>query len=177
MGHFRFVGELFNCGVIRTDTVLEIIAWLLRIAVPENKHAGVDRNRLEALCMLLETSGPSLEREPATRELVRQTSCFDTLEALIQEENADHRTLSFRFKFMILDLLEFRSAGWKSTSILQKRRKLAATTLEQIRREAAGKENGNSDGQGRKNGGKQGRRRKIRFQADPRRFEGRRDPG
>lgn len=98
LGNVRFIGELFNVNLITTKTVLGCVIGLLDLFEAEN-----NQDRLEGACLLLLTGGASFERS----KLLEETNMiYDRLDRISQMD------ISSKNKFKIMDLKEYRQAGW-----------------------------------------------------------------
>lgn len=143
--HLRFCGELYILGILSIDEITGFMECMSRMAGLSNRSTNptnsIQNIRLEALCILLETIGWKLELPPLSSNLERM-ECWATLVELIQVGNTQddqelfRRFLSTRLRFMVVDLLELRSQGWRRVGPLQQRKRLVAKALSQIRVEA-----------------------------------------
>lgn len=100
LGNVRFIGELFNVNLITTKTILECVVGLLDLFEKEN-----NQDKLEGACLLLSTGGASFER---SKLLESTNQIYERLEKISQME------ISSKNKFKIMDLKEFRQAGWNN---------------------------------------------------------------
>ena len=100
LGNVRFIGELFNVNLITTNTILECVVGLLDLFEREN-----NQDKLEGACLLLSTGGASFER---SKLLESTNKIYERLEKITQME------ISSKNKFKIMDLKEFRQAGWSN---------------------------------------------------------------
>mmetsp|Transcript_6347 Transcript_6347/g.16018 ORF Transcript_6347/g.16018 Transcript_6347/m.16018 type:complete len:752 (+) Transcript_6347:415-2670(+) len=114
LGNVEFIGELFKVELVEVQDVSMCMDKLLE-AIKTNQE------QIQPLCKLLEGVGKLLEEKD--KEAV--DSYFAALNEL-----ADGGTLNSRFKFMIMDLIDVRSKGWKA------RREVAGPKmLEEIQKE------------------------------------------
>lgn len=139
VGHYQFIGELFNHGAIDVAFMVQNIEWLLRTtsAATLPLEREISLMRLEGLCVQLETCGPKVEKESAAADVLER--CWDRIKALVQTSSEGQEGgevclhhLCFRMRFLLLDLLEYRATGWEATRLVKQRRKLVAATLDQI---------------------------------------------
>ena len=100
-GNVHFIGELFNCGLLRVRAVIEACFDHL-ITSPEN----ADDEKTEALCKLLTTVGPKMFDNTRFSEILE-----DTMEKVT--ELADAPKLTSRVRFAVKDLLELAQNMWK----------------------------------------------------------------
>lgn len=89
---------------------------------------GADEESLECLCTLLRTIGGQLEEECQKRGKVKEhlEPYFNRLKGVVQSKQT-----SSRVRFMIQDVLDMRSKGWKLRSIQD----TGPKTIDQIHKE------------------------------------------
>mmetsp|Transcript_26515 Transcript_26515/g.57477 ORF Transcript_26515/g.57477 Transcript_26515/m.57477 type:complete len:345 (+) Transcript_26515:101-1135(+) len=141
--HLRFCGELYMLGVLSIEEITGFIESMSRMAGLSSRStsptSSIQNIRLESYCVLLETIGWKLELPPLSSNLERM-ECWTSLVELIRvgntQDDQELRFLSTRLRFMVVDLLELRSKGWRRVGPLQQRKKLVAKALSQIRVEA-----------------------------------------
>jgi len=98
LGNMRFIGELFNIGLISEKIMHAVIVELLRdVTSPEEEE-------IESLSNLFRTVGPKLDTPAAVKQL---DSYVGRMQALTL-----NLTLSTRIRFMILDRLDERKRKW-----------------------------------------------------------------
>lgn len=101
LGNVRFIGELFNVNLITAKIILDCVNCLIDSFERENNE-----DKLEGACVLLLTGGPSFER---SKLKISTDEIYQRLENI--EKNA---SISSKNKFKLIDLQEFRAAGWKN---------------------------------------------------------------
>lgn len=98
LGNMRFIGELFNVGLITERIMHAVIVELLRDVVnPEEEE-------IESLCRLVTTVGPKLDTPAAAKHVESYLARMHQLTA--------NTILSTRVRFMVLDVLDLRKARW-----------------------------------------------------------------
>lgn len=100
-GNVHFIGELFNCGLLRVRAVIEACFDHL-ITSPEN----ADDEKTEALCKLLTTVGPKMYDNTRFSEILENT--MEKVDRL-----ADAPKLTSRVRFAVKDLLELAQNMWR----------------------------------------------------------------
>ncbi len=98
LGNMRFIGELFNVGLLPEKIMHAVIQELLRdIETPEEEE-------VESFCKLFTTVGPKLDIPAAVKQI----------EAYLHRMNllATNKLLSTRVRFMVLDVLDLRKVKW-----------------------------------------------------------------
>lgn len=113
LGNLKFVGELFKLGVISEIIIVECLLGLVEQPLPGEEE-------LESLAKLLRTT--------ATKLNVKK--CAAALEKLFGriEELSCNPQLSSRSKFILLDLIDERAAGWDATAIAAMKKKAATSS-------------------------------------------------
>lgn len=98
LGNMRFIGELFNVGLITERIMHAVIQELLRDVVsPEEEE-------VESFCRLITTVGPKLDTPAAAKQIESYLARMHQLTA--------NMSLSTRVRFMVLDVLDLRRARW-----------------------------------------------------------------
>jgi hypothetical protein len=157
IGSKRFVGELYNAGVLSLDEVMSMMDGLMehtQLTTPEATE--VDELPLEALCVLLDTCGKLLDEITPVPDNLRQ--CWEILRSFLDEGQNQGRKASFRMKYMVLDLLELRGLHWHPVRYgARRRREMVPKPLLDLA--------GNADDTGKNNarGSKGASRSKVHF--------------
>ncbi|KAL4880683.1 hypothetical protein BJY04DRAFT_69896 [Aspergillus karnatakaensis] len=119
LGLVKFIGELYKLGMLTERIMHECVKKLV-------DYEGIpDEAEVESLTSLLRTIGASLdasEKGPAMMD-----AYFARINLMVQTPN-----LPSRLRFMLLDIIDLRSAHWKS-----KDSDKGPKTIQQIREEAA----------------------------------------
>lgn len=98
LGNMRFIGELFNVGLLPEKIMHAVIVELLRnISDPEEEE-------VESFCKLFTTVGPKLDTVAAQRQIESYLGRMTQL--------TTNTILSTRVRFMILDVLDLRKVKW-----------------------------------------------------------------
>ncbi|KAL3896629.1 MAG: hypothetical protein SGCHY_003946, partial [Lobulomycetales sp.] len=111
LGNIRFVGELFKLRII-TEKVMHACVKSLLTNVTDPEEESV-----ESLCKLMSTIGSYLDTQTAVDHM---TTYFDRIAILAKNE-----VLPSRIRFMLLDLIDMRNAGWRDRKGATGRKKLA----------------------------------------------------
>ena len=101
-GNVRFIGELFNCGLLRMGTVIQACFDHL-ITPPDN----ADDEKTEALCKLLTTVGKTMFNNAHFSSLLEEI--MTKIEPL-----AESLSLTIRVRFAVRDLLDLAENDWES---------------------------------------------------------------
>lgn len=101
-GNVQFIGELFNCGLLRVPAVIKASFDHL-ITPPEN----ADDEKTEALCKLLTTVGKTMHDNPKFSDLLEET--VSRIEVLEKSP-----TLTSRVRFAVSDLIDLAENMWQS---------------------------------------------------------------
>lgn len=119
LGLVQFIGELYKLGMLTERIMHECVHKLV-------DYKGIpDEAEVESLCKLLRTIGANLDNTDKGRPMM------DAYFARIQNM-VDLPELPSRIKFLLMDVVDLRKAGWRGkTSGLA-----APKTLEEIRAEA-----------------------------------------
>lgn len=98
LGNMRFIGELFNAGLIGEKIMHAVIAELLRdIQNPEEEE-------IESFCKLFTCVGPKLDIPLAAKQIESYLARMTLL--------TQNTILSTRVRFMVLDVLDLRRKKW-----------------------------------------------------------------
>lgn len=98
LGNMRFIGELFNVGLLPEKIMHAVIVELLRnVSDPEEEE-------VESFCRLFTTVGPKLDTVAAQRQIESYLGRMTQL--------TTNTVLSTRVRFMILDVLDLRKVKW-----------------------------------------------------------------
>lgn len=101
-GNVQFIGELFNCGLLRFKDVIQSCFDTL---ITDADHA--DDEKTEALCKLLTTVGKTMYDNPRFSDLLENT--MDKIAPLCES-----KSLTSRVRFAVRDLIELAEGMWKS---------------------------------------------------------------
>lgn len=93
LGNISFIGHLYNQGLLREQIIHNCIQDLL---------SSTEEEEIECCCKMITTSGHILDTEQAQKVM---NAYFRRLKEL--SEN-----MPSRIKFMIMDLIDLRTAGW-----------------------------------------------------------------
>mmetsp|Transcript_26178 Transcript_26178/g.42903 ORF Transcript_26178/g.42903 Transcript_26178/m.42903 type:complete len:284 (+) Transcript_26178:412-1263(+) len=122
LGNIRFLGELFNRGMLSEDVMLQHIESLIGQNIVEES--------IECLCKLLATSGSTMDRQ--SKSALSGKHFLDTLFRRIGGMSVDS-SLSSRIRFMLQDTIDLRSNSW-----MPRRKQETAKTIGEVRAEAEG---------------------------------------
>ncbi|KAL2134193.1 hypothetical protein VTI74DRAFT_814 [Chaetomium olivicolor] len=118
LGLVQFIGELYKLGMLTERIMHECVRKLL-------EFTGVpDESEIESLTKLLRTIGANLDSQEKGRQMMQ--AYFARIETIIEIPK-----LPSRLKFMLMDVVDLRQAGWVS-----KEQNKGPKTLEEIRAEA-----------------------------------------
>ncbi|KAH8703655.1 hypothetical protein BGW36DRAFT_393925 [Talaromyces proteolyticus] len=119
LGLVKFIGELYKLGMLTERIMHECVKKLV-------DYEGIpDEAEVESLTSLLRTIGASLDVSEKGHAMM--DAYFARISMMMETPN-----LPSRLKFMLLDVLDLRSAGWRS-----KDGDKGPKTLSEIREEAA----------------------------------------
>lgn len=111
-GNVRFIGELFNVGLISPKVILLCVHDLLNVeyrgfeSIDIGEHEFLEEN-LVGTCILLETGAVKLEHPKMAAWTAKIYSFLDKLR--------ERHTLSSKLKFMLMNLVEERWAKRRAT--------------------------------------------------------------
>lgn len=118
LGLVRFIGELFKLSMLTERIMHNCIKKLLHNATdPEEEE-------IESLCKLVTTVGRQLDTEKARGHI---DIYFQRMQQMSKSES-----INSRMRFMILDVIEMRAAGWKG-----KQESAGPKSIAQIHEDAA----------------------------------------
>ena len=117
-GNIQFIGELFNCGLLRKPDVIKACFDHL-ITPPEN----ADEEKTEAICKLLHTVGETMYYNGVFSQLMQEA--VEKIEPL-----ANTKTITMRVRFAVRDLIDLAQNMWKSDQ-KDKLEKLSNMRMEQ----------------------------------------------
>lgn len=118
LGLVQFIGELFKLGMLTERIMHECVHKLV-------DYKGVpDEAEIESLCKLLRTIGANLDETEKGRPMM--DAYFQRIQTMM-----DLPELQSRMKFMLMDVVDLRRAGWVS-----KETNKGPKTLEEVRAEA-----------------------------------------
>lgn len=101
LGNIRFIGELFKQKVLPEKIVHHCTQQLLGT----DAKVGPAEENVEALCLLLNTVGKQLEKNPKNHSIV--DSCFASLKQV-----SSNQCLPFQTRFMVGKFLDLRANNW-----------------------------------------------------------------
>lgn len=110
LGNVRFIGELFKEGVILNRIVLECVEDLIDPSIKDRRQPvetsklKLNEEKLEGACILLLTGGACFDKEGILKDTDRLFR--------ILEEIRTRSDLTVRIRFLIMNVLEARKAGW-----------------------------------------------------------------
>ena len=118
LGLVQFIGELYKLGMLTERIMHECVRKLV-------DYSGVpDEAEVESLSKLLRTIGGNLDASEKGKLLM--DAYFQRIQTMI-----DMPDLPSRLKFMLMDVIDLRKAGWHS-----KEQNKGPKTLEEVRAEA-----------------------------------------
>ena len=117
LGNIRFIGELYIKDVVSINIVLQCINILFHSI--EKTKEGI---HIECLCKLMTTVGEKFDNQ---QNKIKIDSYFEILQSIY-----DNKENEFRYRFMILDLIDLRKNDWVSRKKLIK-----VTSIEEVRKE------------------------------------------
>lgn len=132
VGTVRFIGELYQQGMLVTNIMDWCINALLRIRTEE---------KLECLCKLLTTVGKKMEQKTPDeawnakqcRDLTEQ---FKAMEKIASDKKSPK--ISSRVRFMLLDVIELRRNKW-----VPRRNEANPKTMDQIQKDVEAEQHSN----------------------------------
>ena len=101
-GNVQFIGELFNCGLLRFKDVIQSCFDTL---ITDPEHA--DDEKTEALCKLLTTVGKTMYDNPRFSDLLEST--MERIAPLCES-----KSLTSRVRFAVRDLIELAEGMWEN---------------------------------------------------------------
>lgn len=119
LGLVKFIGELFKLGMLTERIMHECVKKLL------DYEGTPDDAEVESLSSLLRTIGKQLD-SPESRAAGRMDAYFERINQTVNLPD-----LPSRLKFMILDIIDLRKAGWQSKDADK-----GPKTIQQIHEEA-----------------------------------------
>ena len=171
LNHVLFIAEMFKCGLVNVQTIIDFVHILCRLAgleintdrsrastllsisgQPSSSSPSAEERevRLEALVLVLDRMGFKLEMPPLWTTL-EEIGCWEALHDLTDmagnaqdDQDVMNRRLTNRLRFMIMDLVELRSSGWRRSGPLQQRKMIMAESLDAFR--STGTEGADKDG-------------------------------
>lgn len=118
LGLVQFIGELYKLGMLTERIMHECVRKLL-------DYRGVpDEAEVESLCKLLRTIGANLDAPDKGKQMM--DAYFQRIQTMIELPE-----LPSRLKFMLMDVVDLRKAGW-----VGKDTNKGPKTLEEVRQEA-----------------------------------------
>ena len=126
-GHMRFVGEIFDKGLIASNIMYRCIDELI---------ISSDDDTLVCMVKLMQTIGAKIEAHDK-KKVAKAKKSGETYESKIEEfftkiMDMSESHLSSRIRFMLKDLIDMKKNGWA-----QRREQEKAKTLDEIRADAA----------------------------------------
>ncbi|KAF2473146.1 uncharacterized protein BDR25DRAFT_129155 [Lindgomyces ingoldianus] len=101
LGLIQFIGELYKLGMLTLRIMHECVLKLLDF------EGTPDESAIESLVKLLRTVGATMEGTDAGPKMI--AVYFERIQKIMNME-----TLPSRMRFMLLDTIDIRKAGWKS---------------------------------------------------------------
>jgi len=120
LGLIQFIGQLYKLRMLTLRIMHECVMRLL------NFEGEPDESAVENMTTLLKAVGATMEDEEQGRGLM--TTYFQRIDDVLLKNDS----LASRPRFMILDLLDLRKAGWRGKDDAK-----GPKTIEQIHQEAA----------------------------------------
>jgi hypothetical protein len=99
LGNIAFIGHLFKNNLLNERIIHGCIQELLSDII------NIDEEEIECCCKLFQTSGDVLEAQPGAKDMTGRY--IARLEKIMKEN-----PIPPRIKFLIMDLIELRSANW-----------------------------------------------------------------
>jgi len=124
LGNIKFIGELFKLGMLTEGIMHDCINRLLK--------QETDEENLECLCKLLTTIGKDIDK-PQAAKLMKEH--FEKLDKIIGRTRIPAANISYKIRFLILDVIELRKNNW-----IPRFTENAPKTLDEIHREIERKE-------------------------------------
>jgi translation initiation factor 4G len=121
LGNIRFIGELFKLNMLNVGFINDRIERLLR--------EESDEENIECLCRLLTTIGKEIDKP---NNAAKMKVYFEKLEGIAKKKDC----VTFRIRFMILDLIDLRRNKW-----VPRRKANKPYRIEKNRREAKEEQN------------------------------------
>ncbi|KAL5120612.1 hypothetical protein ACEQ8H_001360 [Pleosporales sp. CAS-2024a] len=160
LGLIQFIGELYKLGMLTLRIMHECVLKLLDF------EGLPDESAIESLVKLLRTVGSTMESAEAGPKMINMY--FERIEKVMNMEG-----LPSRLRFMLLDTIDMRKAGWKSKDILKGPKTIAEIHQEAIAaQQAAEMERTRSNQRGGGGGGGGGGGRLPMGRGDARSFSG-----
>lgn len=103
LGLVQFIGELFKLNMLTERIMHACIRKLL------DYEGDPDEAEIESLCKLLKTVGQPLDESEKSHAVMN--AYFQRINSMIETEN-----LPSRMKFMLMDVVDLRKAGWESSA-------------------------------------------------------------
>jgi translation initiation factor 4G len=120
LGNMRFIGELYIKDIVSMTIVLQCINMLFHgIENTTEKERGI---HIECLCKLMTTIGEKIDNP---NNKIKIDGCFEILQSIY-----DNKKNEFRYRFMVLDLIDLRKNSWVSRKKLVK-----VTSKEEVRKD------------------------------------------
>lgn len=195
VNHVLFVAELFKCGLVNVQTITDVVHILCRLAgldistdryrastllsisgqfsMPSLSSPSAEERevRLEALLLVLDRMGFKLEIPPLSTAL-EEIGCWEALQDLTDmagnaqdDQDVMNRRLTNRLRFMIMDLVELRSSGWRRSGPLQHRKMIMAESLDAFRSTEGADKDGTDSMRGKKKRKKKDLKKIVSFGA------------
>lgn len=102
LGNVQFIGELFNCGLLRNESVIKSVFDYLITPV-----SNADNDKTEILCKLLSSVGKIMHND------VKYSNLLDSMMCQI-EGLKDSPTLTWRIRFCVMELIDLANNMWES---------------------------------------------------------------
>lgn len=131
LGNTQFIGELYIHGMISEKIINLCILSLLKLEETNSGKAGKakdpEEEEVETLCKLMTTVGKKLEESLSGAGKVTE------IEAYFKhlDELKDHKALSSRIRFMVMDVIDLRRNKW-----VPRTGNIGPTSIAQVHKEA-----------------------------------------
>lgn len=130
LGLVRFIGEMYILKLLTVNTIQTCFSRLL--IDPEDKNGIPSEEAIESGCKLMVTVGPSFEEEIKNRPGGVFKAIMERFAFISRAES-----LSRRFRFMILDVIDLYKSGWTKGKQNNHPKSIAEIHAEERRTKAA----------------------------------------
>jgi translation initiation factor 4G len=130
LGLVRFIGEMYILKLLTANTIQTCFSRLL--IDPKDMDSTPSEEAIESACKLMITVGPSFEEEIKNRP----GGAFKTIMERFAFISKD-KSLSSRFRFMILDMIDLYKGGWAKVKKNNQPKSIAEIHAEDRRAKAA----------------------------------------
>lgn len=126
LGNIRLIAELYKKRIVPEKIMYQIVSDLMGDA-----KANPHEDFIEALCELFSIAAKQLEDDAAASPKGKNREKLEGFFTRLRALGDDPRKLSPRVRFLVKDLLELKTSGWRP-----RREALQAKKLDEIRAEA-----------------------------------------